>query len=266
MNVKERQDIIESIKTILQNEIGGLRFIKLLAKLNENREKNKITKHKFTQTINYLKQEGWIRLQDYNLLWNSSKQVNYTPTITHVLEKYEITLKPKISTSVVTIILTNNLDTPLNSYHWFFQSSSRKKWNDFNSSFKFIFDKKEYNLPNKEKEIFFLMKNPYYFDFRIDFPIPLLKDQTATIIIKRDMWYSLEKSIASIRPTVPNQKMEFILNCPSPNYQLVVWQTNKETAQRTYANIQPSIKGNKITWESTSHNLEYYYEFVWQLI
>jgi hypothetical protein len=271
MDAKEHDKISTAIKDRLQENPEGLRFRSLFLTINDsNKPKDKITKHKFTQSLNRLKQEGWVSLKDYNLIWNASQQVNYTPTIKNILFRFEITIKPNSCPSATTLEFLNNLTTPLTSYCWYWTSLTPVSWEAMEPEIIFIADDKSYPVydkKHKENMPKFLINNPYHYKFVIDIP-ELYKQKPATLIFRRKRIYDLEKGNISLYPDSPTEKIEFILNHPKNNYHLRVWHINQRSGKKDPSPIEPvySKDDKKITWENTSHNIDNYYFFEWEKI
>ena len=265
-------EICEDIKELFVNSRGELNNVAL--GFNEivdkfDKEKSPDNPHHPRSTIGihlkeHLLKSGYTsRHFDRKYRWNLSQQVNYTPTIMHKLYKFEITIKPKASPSTTTLVFLNNLDTPLTSFCWYLTSIVRTTWKKMKPEIIFEYDNKSYPL-YKTSEPEFLLDNPYHYRFTVDFPFPIYKNIPATLIFRRKRIYDLDYGYIPLYPEASTEKIEFIINCPTTKYRLLVWHINKKTGKKFPSPISPIQKDKKITWENSSHNLEYYYQFEWQ--
>lgn len=201
---------------------------------------------------------------DRKYTWNESQKFSYMPTIEHTLYKFELTIKPKISLSTTTLEFQNHISNPLKSYCWYFTSIVPVTWKKLSPEITLTYNDKEHPLSNKI--VFLEPNNPYHHKFRIEFPFSLLKDKPATLIFKNKRYYKMDHGFIPLFPEETTQQIEFVLNCPTSNYQLQVLHINKKTGQPQDSPHVPIKNGNTISWKNTSHNLEEYYLFDWKKV
>jgi hypothetical protein len=178
------------------------------------------------------------------------------------LYKFEITVKPKISSSTTTLEFQNHINNPLSSYCWYLTSIEPATWKDLSPEITLEYNNKTYSLSDKIE--FLEPNNPFHHKFLVKFQSSLLKDKPATLIFKVKRYYKKDSGFIPLFPEETTQKIEFVINCPTLNYQLQVWHINKKTGVKYDSPHTPIHKGKKITWINTSHNLEEYYQFEWK--
>ncbi len=258
-------DICQAIKDLYVNSKGetnneAFGFNEIVE--NSKRSRNAVGTH----LKEHLLKTGYIsRDFDRKYRWNMSQQLYYTPSIIHKLYKFEITIKPPTSPSTTTLEFINNLKDPLLSYCWYCTSINPVTWEKMNPTIILKHNGADKTLYHKKRKPCFLIKNPYFYKFIIDFQQEAVyQDESASLILKLDRFYSPHNGFIPLYPDGTTQQIEFNLNCPSTDYKLQVYHINKKTGQQQLSPIKPSTQGKQITWQNDSHNLEYYYQFVWQ--